>query len=322
MVGDCAVLLIEGKLYPIVYHLADEYQYSAMKYETNPLSINDITSIASLGSVLVAVSETGSVYCMEYTKHTGKFTSPLLVNFNLLQEDNTYRSTPIASVGLATTAHGMKVYGLPADDLLNPRSKCHIIEATLDGGLSHPRLTNRTLPAGRTSAKIASGKGTFFVLAYDGNGMGFAYQVPTGKDEFGIFKKFKNGALIDVATTKSYSFVAQTSGRVSYAAKDTKTWCEFRLAADISVCKLAAGGSYVLGATSCGRLVLMHPTRNKGECNVLDFDTLDFSNPMNKYKIMDVSNIAAYEDEYALVVAKVRVDEEGERENKKPRAVA
>ena len=96
-------------------------------------------------------------------------------------------------------------------------------------------------------------------------------------------------------------------GKVSYSTNG-KDWIEFATG-NKHISKLAAGSSYVLGATDTGKLLVMTP---EGD-NVLGFESYNFST--DSEKVVEFTHIAAYEDTFALVVAEVEVENQ---ENKEP----
>lgn len=133
-------------------------------------------------------------------------------------------------------------------------------------------------------------------------------------------KKFKNGVLLDVAANCSYIFGCKTNGGVSYTG-DLKNWSDFLLGNGICIRKIAAGATFVLGASDCGRLVVMKP--KDGASNVLAWNGINLANPLDA-EVVEISHIAAFKDEYIVAVVEVDCGEDnGEdkgHENKKQRA--
>ena len=127
--------------------------------------------------------------------------------------------------------------------------------------------------------------------------------------------KFRNGVLVDAAASSTHVFACQKDGNVSYSS-DMKSWSEFSLGNGIRISKIAPGASYLLGASDCGRLVMMQP--KDGAANALSWKGVNLATPIDG-NVVEITHIAAFEDQYIVVVVDVEDSEEG-NQNKKPRA--
>ena len=184
MVGDCAVFLVEGQVYPAIYHKPDGYYFDSVTRQSHPINFVSqdgyplcIKSIASLEHTLVVLSVEGFVYKAEYKKGTGSFTDIRMVDFTTECEGSEYQRIKAMAIGLGSFA-----YGFPTNDMEDPSTRSRALKASLGSAASPAELTNMILPASRTSAKVTSGNKCMFTLAFDVKQRGLGYYIKDGND--------------------------------------------------------------------------------------------------------------------------------------------
>ena len=190
MVGDCAVFLVDGQVYPAIYHKPDGYYFDSVACQSHPINFVSqdgyplfIKSIASFEQTLVVLSLEGFVYKAEYKNGTGSFTDIRMVDFttehedSAESEDSNYHLIRSVAIGLGSSA-----YGFPAKDMDNTSTRSRALKASLGSAGSPAELTNMILPASRTSAKMTSGNTCMFTLAFDIKERGLGYYIKDGSD--------------------------------------------------------------------------------------------------------------------------------------------
>ena len=289
MVGDCAVLLIQGNVHPVVYHVPDEYHYSAIRENKEAIFFGEGESIASIVSSdmwLLAITNTGLVYKMKYAKGTGKFSEPKLMDFG----------KPIQAVGIWKNA----ALGFAAEDLADPKAKSIAVEVELNKTSTGTDVPTVVLPKLRTSAMFAGGGNDCFpILGFDKDNKALVYGIPAGAS-FTQLRKFRNGVVTGIGANQNNIFVCLNNGKFAYST-NLKIWSEFELA-DAKLSKISVGDSQVLGATTCGSIVVLKPQGS----NVMDYETVAFSNPLSE--VLEVLHLASHEDACALAVVKVKAN--------------